>query len=180
MDNLNAQTITKQSIEGLDLDGQGFGRFERRGPVLAKRMSGEFTVETSEGTVTCDDGWLGIDARGYPYPISAAEFELGYGNYGEGGDTVKDRIDDAIAQLLNLRSAVGDGPAGREFSLAVTALEDAKARAFHGLAHSTGVFTEVDLQTGRGEELWREFYAHVMAGGGAATATSASTAGTPA
>jgi hypothetical protein len=169
MDITNGQTITKQSLEGLDLDGQGFARFERRTPVLAKRMQGEFTVETSEGTVTCPDGWLAIDDRGYPYPIAAAEFELGFANYGEGGDTIKERVDDAIAQLYNLRTGVAlEGEGAREFSLAITALEDAKARVTRGLALMHGWWVDVDLQTERGAELWQQFY-------GAVTGTPAGT-----
>lgn len=44
----------------------------------AMRMDGPFLVETSEGPLRCEDGWLAVDARGYPYPIAAGEFELIY------------------------------------------------------------------------------------------------------
>ncbi len=44
----------------------------------AVKMIGPFIVETSEGTLTCKDGYLAIDARGYPYPIATKEFELIY------------------------------------------------------------------------------------------------------
>ena len=37
------------------------------------RMDGPFRVETSEGWLTCQDGYLAMDARGYPYPIAADE-----------------------------------------------------------------------------------------------------------
>lgn len=42
------------------------------------RIHGPFVVETSEGPLRCEDGWLAIDARGYPYPIADSEKELIY------------------------------------------------------------------------------------------------------
>ena len=42
------------------------------------RIVGPFTVETSEGPLHCADGFLAVDARGYPYPIAADEQELIY------------------------------------------------------------------------------------------------------
>lgn len=42
------------------------------------RIDGPFEVETSEGTLRCEDGWLAIDRRGYPYPIAADEQALIY------------------------------------------------------------------------------------------------------
>jgi hypothetical protein len=44
----------------------------------ATKIEGPFTVETSEGPLTCQDGYLAVDARGYPYPIAADEFVLIY------------------------------------------------------------------------------------------------------
>jgi hypothetical protein len=44
----------------------------------AIRVAGPFTVETSEWPLNCEDGYLAVDARGYPYPIAADEFELIY------------------------------------------------------------------------------------------------------
>lgn len=44
----------------------------------AVRIDGPFEVETSEGPLRCQDGYLALDARGYPYPIAADEFELIY------------------------------------------------------------------------------------------------------
>jgi hypothetical protein len=53
-------------------------KYRKRVLTHAKRIAGPFTVETSEGTLTCKDGYLACDARGYPYPIDKAEFELIY------------------------------------------------------------------------------------------------------
>jgi hypothetical protein len=53
-------------------------QFRKKVTTGAIRMDGPFTVETSEGELRCGDGWLCFDARGYPYPVAAAEFELIY------------------------------------------------------------------------------------------------------
>jgi hypothetical protein len=42
------------------------------------RIEEPFMVETSEGILACQDGYLAIDARGYPYPIAADEQALIY------------------------------------------------------------------------------------------------------
>ena len=48
---------------------------EFRKPALTRmvRIDGPFVVDMPEGPAPCDDGWLAIDARGYPYPIAADE-----------------------------------------------------------------------------------------------------------
>lgn len=42
------------------------------------RIDGPFTVQTSEGPLRCEDGWLAVDARGYYYPIAVDEQALIY------------------------------------------------------------------------------------------------------
>lgn len=51
-----------------------------RKKVLTKaiRIKHPFIVEISEGPLRCEDGYLALDARGYPYPIAKDEFELIY------------------------------------------------------------------------------------------------------
>jgi hypothetical protein len=44
----------------------------------AVRMPGPFTVVTREGTLACPDGYLAVDAHGWPYPIARDEFEAIY------------------------------------------------------------------------------------------------------
>ena len=53
-------------------------KFRKKVLTKAKRMHGPFIVETSEGDLRCEDGWLCVDARGYPYPVAADEFALIY------------------------------------------------------------------------------------------------------
>ena len=43
-------------------------------PVI--KIDGPFEVETSEGKLLCQDGYLYLDTRGYPYPVATDEFPL--------------------------------------------------------------------------------------------------------
>jgi hypothetical protein len=52
--------------------------FRKRTLTRAVRIAGAFEVETREGTLRCPDGWLALDAHGWPYPIAADEFERIY------------------------------------------------------------------------------------------------------
>lgn len=53
-------------------------RHQKKVKTLALKIDGPFEVQTSEGTLTCQDGYLCIDARGYPYPVATDEFNLIY------------------------------------------------------------------------------------------------------
>ena len=55
-----------------------FSAFRKKTNTLAARIHEPFETETSEGRVRCEDGWLCIDARGWPYPVAADEFALIY------------------------------------------------------------------------------------------------------
>lgn len=52
--------------------------YRKTATTMAVRIDGEFTVKTREGTLTCPDGYLAVDAHGWPYPIAADEFERIY------------------------------------------------------------------------------------------------------
>jgi hypothetical protein len=67
------QPITKQLVDA-HAHRLHFRKYKKQGLTEAMRMSGPFRVETSEGPVTCEDGWLAIDSRGHPYPIADEEF----------------------------------------------------------------------------------------------------------
>lgn len=56
----------------------GWAWFIKKTPTRMLRIDGPFTVETSEGPLTCQDGWLAVDARGYPYPLDDEEKNLIY------------------------------------------------------------------------------------------------------
>ena len=55
-----------------------FRLYRKKVLTRAVRIEGPFTVETSEGLMRCADGFLCMDARGYPYPVAADEFALIY------------------------------------------------------------------------------------------------------
>lgn len=110
----------------------------------AIRADGPFTVQTSEGDLECTDGWVAIDARGYPYPIAADEFELIYEPAPEPA-TIVSRLSEAFALVDAERNQSGM-PESREFALAATAIEDAIMRVNRGMAHRHGKFGTVDVE----------------------------------
>lgn len=69
--------VTKEFIDN-SLDVKRAPAFRKKVFTHAVRMAGPFTVETREGTLECPDGWLAIDAHGWPYPIAAEEFAAIY------------------------------------------------------------------------------------------------------
>jgi hypothetical protein len=44
----------------------------------AWRIEGPFVIETTEGLMTCQDGYLAQDSRGFYYPIAKEEFDAIY------------------------------------------------------------------------------------------------------
>lgn len=62
----------------LPSESLGWGEYRKKVTTQMVRIDGPFTVETDEGPLTCDDGWLAIDARGNPYPIADDEHQLIY------------------------------------------------------------------------------------------------------
>ena len=64
-----------------NLPQHGWRVFRKIVPTRAMRMEGPFRVATSESEnepFLCEDGWLVIDARGYPYAIAREEFNAIY------------------------------------------------------------------------------------------------------
>jgi len=62
-------------------DADAWPRYRKKVLTRATRISGPFRVITSETEnepFLCADGYLAIDARGYPYAIAREEFELIY------------------------------------------------------------------------------------------------------
>ena len=70
--------MSTYSITDLPSAPAGWPLYRKVALTHAIRIDGPFTVTTSEGPLRCEDGYLAVDARGYPYPIAAAEFELIY------------------------------------------------------------------------------------------------------
>jgi hypothetical protein len=63
------------NLPGPEADWQSFVKIV---PTRMVRINGPFVVNTSEGPLSCADGWLAVDARGYPYPIADDEQSLIY------------------------------------------------------------------------------------------------------
>lgn len=64
-----------------NLPSEGWLEFRKIVNTKAIRVNGPFRVETSESEnepFLCEDGYLAIDARGYPYAIATEEFDLIY------------------------------------------------------------------------------------------------------
>jgi hypothetical protein len=66
------------SIEDLPSDPATWPKWRKTSVTSALKIDGPFSVDTSEGTLRCEDGYLAVDARGYPYPIATDEFALIY------------------------------------------------------------------------------------------------------
>lgn len=67
------------SVDNLPEDGHG--TFRKTSLTRAYRIKGPFRVMTSESEnepFFCENGWLAIDARGYPYAIADEEFQKIY------------------------------------------------------------------------------------------------------
>jgi hypothetical protein len=56
----------------------GWPRYRKKVLTPALKMRGAFTVETKEGPLSCSDGYLALDAAGWPYPIAREDFERMY------------------------------------------------------------------------------------------------------
>ncbi len=78
-------TSTEPTFDAGNLPAGGWGEYRKKVTTRAVRIPGPFTVATSEGLVRCADGYLAVDARGYPYPIAADEFALIYEQADTGG-----------------------------------------------------------------------------------------------
>lgn len=55
-----------------------WSKYRKVVPITATRVRGSFIVYTTEGALTCEDGYLCMDSKGYYYPVAADEFEATY------------------------------------------------------------------------------------------------------
>jgi hypothetical protein len=76
-----APTYNKDNIS-TNVHPDDWRTFQKKVPTRAVRVAVPFFVETSESSPNspfyCEDGWLAVDARGYPYAIADDEFQLIY------------------------------------------------------------------------------------------------------
>ncbi len=87
MNPLPEMTLRKEKDHGVSMKTfrkgeippmKNFSFYQKKVKTLAMKIDGPFTVETSEGPLTCQDGYLCMDARNYPYPVATDEFALIY------------------------------------------------------------------------------------------------------
>jgi hypothetical protein len=62
-------TISKDNV-GVVEAADGWQEYVKVTPTRMVRMTRPFACETKEGLVECEDGFLAIDAEGFPYPVA--------------------------------------------------------------------------------------------------------------
>ena len=74
--NLNGKPVFTQENVG-PLHGQ-FKICRKKTFTSIMRVNGPFVCLTREGLIDCEDGYLAIDADGFPYPIAKGIFDKTY------------------------------------------------------------------------------------------------------
>lgn len=70
-------TVRKENLHLLEATF-GWQKYIKVTPTKMMRMSGPFACVTKEGRVECEDGFLAIDAEGFPYPIAKSIHDKTY------------------------------------------------------------------------------------------------------
>lgn len=71
-------TNEEKVFNSYNLPAEGWELYKKVVPTQMIKIEGPFTVQTSEGPLHCEDGFLAKDARGYGYPIATDEQALIY------------------------------------------------------------------------------------------------------
>lgn len=152
----NEEGVVQWEEDGVlaELDPSSWPLYRKQVPTAALRITSPFRVETSEGPLTCQDGYLCIDARGYPYPVAFEEFNLIYRLEGEKAHArptivgllrgAQDRLHEERAGFSGGTSA--DAEAARECSIAITEIQTAIMFAQRAMARKHGLFNEIDVE----------------------------------
>jgi hypothetical protein len=85
--------FTRENLSTFEPESWSLWR-KKRLTRAAQVHGGSFAVETREGRLTCEDGYIAIDSEGWPYPIAKAEFERIYEKQFE---RTFDRVDEILA-----------------------------------------------------------------------------------
>ncbi len=67
-------TFNRENIDFLQMAPT----YQKRALTRAARIDGPFETLTKEGWLRCEDGYLALDANGWPYPIDKEVFEKTY------------------------------------------------------------------------------------------------------
>lgn len=150
---INEKSISRREDDGSpphELSTGAWPLYQKKVQTKALRLEGPFTVATSEGELRCADGYLAIDARGYPYPVAADEFDLIYGPAAvEAMPTLVSQMMVVQARLADLRNAASEAKrpdAAREYSIAITLSEDLIMRINRGMAKDDDAFMVGDYE----------------------------------
>lgn len=69
--------VTKENVEIMQI-ADGWQEYVKVTPTRMVRMSGAFACVTQEGRVECEDGFLAVDAEGFPYPVAKSIHDKTY------------------------------------------------------------------------------------------------------
>lgn len=69
--------INKENVKVLNA-AQAWHEYVKTTTTKMLRMTGPFACETKEGRVECKDGYLALDAEGFPYPIAKSIHDKTY------------------------------------------------------------------------------------------------------
>lgn len=92
--------------------GAAWAEFQKTATTRALRIEGPFRVMTSESEnepFYCEDGWLAIDARGYPYAIADDEFIQIYAPVEDGAEVEKVTPAEVFERLAKYVTGHGGG-----------------------------------------------------------------------
>lgn len=157
-------TFTRDTIPDATAN---WGEFVKQGTTKLLRMNGSFAVETQEGAMTCEDGFLAVDPEGYPYPIKASVVEASYTAAPE-PPTIVERIiqltDELERHAARLFSS-GQQDAGAVAVLARRHLEDARSRYTESRARELGVFQPADIDKRTAAQERQAFHQAIDAAG---------------
>lgn len=70
-------TVSKDNLSIIEA-ADGWKDYVKVTPTKMIRMIGPFQCETKEGLVECEDGFLAVDAEGYPYPVAKSIHDKTY------------------------------------------------------------------------------------------------------
>jgi hypothetical protein len=71
--------ITREALRAGEVPGLEFAHYRKVDSTRVARVDGPFEVQTIDGAIVrCEDGYIGVDSSGFPYPIAAEVFRSSY------------------------------------------------------------------------------------------------------
>lgn len=138
--------------------GAAWAYFRKTATTRAVRIEGPFRVMTSESEnepFYCEDGWLAIDARGYPYAIADDEFTQIYEPVGMSEEKpttgeLLERLAKYVSDQGSGSIALGPDQNNEEWSISVVFGREAPDSPMAGgAAHGIGTLEEAVEQAAK-------------------------------